>query len=75
MASDEAHAHCLAGEHAMLCEGGLFFGGVVALGVLEEADVELVHFSQWPDYPGSSTCCHATVVVIVVLLVVVMVVV
>ena len=28
----------------MLCEGGLFFGGVVALGVLEEADVEIVHF-------------------------------
>lgn len=44
MASDEAHAHCLAGEHAMLCEGGLFFGGVEALGVLEEADVEIVHF-------------------------------
>lgn len=43
MASDEAHAHCLAGEHAVLCEGGLFFGGVVALGVLEEADVEVVH--------------------------------
>lgn len=47
MASDEAHAHCLAGEHVVLCEGGFFVRGVVPLGVLEDvADFEVVcHFA------------------------------
>ena len=36
MAADETHAHGLAGEHAVVGEGGLFLGRVEALGVVEE---------------------------------------
>lgn len=45
MATNEAHAHFLAGEHVMLCKGGLGLGFVEALGVLEHSPrVEIVLF-------------------------------
>lgn len=49
MAADKAHAHRLAGEHLVLCEGGLFLGRIEPFGVLEgvpESD-EIFFICHW----------------------------
>lgn len=54
MAADETHAHRLAGEHAVLCKGGLFLRGVEALRVLEETINVMVLHCLAGDYLGIS---------------------
>lgn len=45
MATDESHAHGVAGAHTVVGEGGLFLGGQVALGVDEHvAQAFFSHF-------------------------------